>query len=656
MRDHGLFRVDIESDWLWLNYLESFPEGTNPMFRKRSEHDCSCCRGFVKTAGKLVSIWDVQDKLTDPAYKAVALALATEVKSKSIQNVFLYTERKIGQQETLEIPSTIWNHFCIEFPKRNRGREYIVSKKNIGERLGERQADYGVMHRSLSELSLESVDTVLEMVGDGSLYRGEENKFVLDEFRKLKAEFDKIKPNDVVQRSLFAWKTIDDPEIARSIVRIRNTSIGTLLIDLSEDMNLEDAVKKYERVVAPTNYKRPTALVTKRMVEDARKAVADLGLTEALERRFAKLSDISVNDILFVNNETRRAMSRDAFDLVETTGRSMSGRDLSKIQEVSISEFIETILSKVSSVEVMLENRYASNLVSLVAPQRNTSNSLFKWSNDFSWAYSGDVADSIKERVKKAGGNVTGDLCCRLSWFNYDDLDFHMVEPGRNEISFANKGPSISGGRLDVDMNAGGPRSREAVENIFYTTRSKMREGAYHLFVRQYSRRETDNVGFEVEIDYLGDIKRFSYPRAVAGDVTVAKFNYTHAKGVIFGDTLPSTAATKTIWGLRTNEYHRVNILMKSPNHWNDAGGVGNQHYFFMIDGCVNDTPVRPFFNEFLKPELNKHRKVLEMLGGKLKTAPASEQLSGIGFSTTQRDEVLVRVSGKFNRMLKLKV
>jgi hypothetical protein len=92
--------------------------------------------------------------------------------------------------------------------------------------------------------------------------------------------------------------------------------------------------------------------------------------------------------------------------------------------------------------------------------------------------------------------------------------------------------------------------------------------------------------------------------------------------------------------------------MLLSPNHWGERG-TGNKHYFFMLDGCVNDGQARGFFNEFLRPELDKHRKVIEIVGSKMKTAETANQLSGLGFSDTKRAEVLVRVKGNFSRVLK---
>ena len=42
---NDLFETDADSAELWELYLDSFPPGTNPMYRKRREYDCSCSMG-----------------------------------------------------------------------------------------------------------------------------------------------------------------------------------------------------------------------------------------------------------------------------------------------------------------------------------------------------------------------------------------------------------------------------------------------------------------------------------------------------------------------------------------------------------------------------------------------------------------------------------
>jgi hypothetical protein len=91
---------------------------------------------------------------------------------------------------------------------------------------------------------------------------------------------------------------------------------------------------------------------------------------------------------------------------------------------------------------------------------------------------------------------------------------------------------------------------------------------------------------------------------------------------------------------------------MLSPNHWEKP--VGNKHYMFFLEDCISDEDARPFFNEFLKDEFTEHRKVFEILGSKLRIEHTKDQLSGLGFSETQRNSILCRVTGSFQRMIRI--
>ena len=64
---------------------------------------------------------------------------------------------------------------------------------------------------------------------------------------------------------------------------------------------------------------------------------------------------------------------------------------------------------------------------------------------------------------------------------------------------------------------------------------------------------------------------------------------------------------------------------------------------------------IRTIHNEFLTPELLSHRKVMEVLGAKLKAESTQNQLSGVGFNSTVRDEVVLRLSGSHKRVIKVK-
>lgn len=654
MKSHQLFRVDVEKDILWNTYIGSFPAGTNPIFRERTEHDCSCCKSYIRAVGgvvaivngKLTSIWDVN---VGGSYQVVADALSALVKSKPIENSFLHSEPTAGASSNYEKGESgqvkTWNHFFMRVPAANYCRGL-----DIGTRLGRSRSSFDVFKRALESLTTESVEVVLDLISQGSLYRGEENKASLVKFQKMQKDYLKLSTD--VDRSIFIWSCING--LSESIAHIRNTAIGSLLVDLSEGKDLEYAVKAFEAKVAPANYKRPTALISKSMIESAQKEITTLGLQPSLERRYAVLSDITINNVIFADRSAKKVMEGDVFSELVASSSAVP-KTLDKVEEVSIDDFINNILPKAESVEVLLENRHESNLVSLISPMHDDSKSMFKWNNRFSWSYSGEVTDSIKERVKAAGGRIVGDLCCRLAWDYKDDLDFWMMEPHQYKIFYANRRSlSPNGGILDVDANGADGLRDDPVENIVYTDRRKMREGTYILQVNQYSRR-SDGAGFTVELEFDGNIIQIPYGKAMRNGevVTVAEISYSQKDGFKLVKSMPSSQTSKQVWGLNTQAYHKVSVVMNSPNYWDDQK-VGNKHYFFMLEKCTNDGKARGFYNEFLVDDLSKHRKVMEIVGSKTKVKESVDQLSGIGFSSTQRNNLLCRVKGSFNRVVKV--
>lgn len=651
MQTTDLYRSSIDPDALWALYLSSFPVGSNPMFRERTEHDCSCCRQFIKNAGtlitivdnNLVSIWDVQ---VGGFYQEVADALAAAVKACPIENVYYHYESTVGTDKNYqqtEAGVLTWEHFHIHLPAKA-----VALKKNIGETLGQYRAKKEVLQRGLQEITLEAIDTVLELINQNSLYRGEEHKSTITKFLKLKEQFVvKIDPAEI---ELFCWQHVK--QTSQAITHIRNSVIGTLLTDLSEGVDLEKAVKAFEAKVAPSNYQRPTALVTKAMVGKAKQEIEELGLTSALERRYAVIEDITINNVLFADRSVRQTLTKDVFAEIPTTAGN--GKRLDKVEEVPVETFLQNILPGAASLEVLLENKHEGNLVSLIAPCDLTAPHLFKWANPFSWSYQGEMADSIKERVKAAGGNVEAALRISLSWFNYDDLDLHMLEPDRNEIYYPYRGQTSScGGMLDVDMNARHGQTRTPVENICYVTKRKMLPGRYPISVVQFQSRESEDVGFEVEIEIDGESQIFSYTKRVTGRVDVATLVVGEDRKISVESKLTAASVSKMLWGCPTQDFHKVSTVMLSPNYW-DGQAVGNKHLFFMLEGCVNEGKARGFFNEFLSSDLAKHRKVMELVGAKMRTEESPRQLSGIGFSSTQRSSVLVKVTGNFTRTIKV--
>lgn len=665
-----VFVTAAEPDALYAEYLRAFPEGTNPRYKERTEHDCSCCKQFVRRVGNVVAvgedgrartIWDAAAEKAPHPYNQVAAALRDAVLARPVADLFRVAakEASFGAQRTLSQSPGLgdviaWNHFYTgAIPSELRA----ASPDQVR---GDYRTTVQVFERGLTELSADAVETVLALIDANNLYRGAEHRGAVEQFQQAQRAFF---ARGADERRTFAWVNAHGPA-----ARFRNTVIGTLVGDLSGGADVDAAVRSFEAKVAPANYKRPTAVITPAMVSKAMETIEALGLQPALERRFATLGDISVRDVKWTDGAARSLMKGGLGEvLMQHAAAAVSKEeDEKRAQEIGLDEFVQTVLPEVTSMELLLKGEHLGNLVSLTAPVHPEPRQLFRWDNDFAWSYCGNVADSIAERVKRAGGKVEGAaLRVSLSWYNYDDLDLHVYEPQgrgmaglRDHIFFGNL-RGWTGGALDVDMNRGRGTTREPVENVAWSQVPP--DGAYKVVVNNYCQRETSGAGFVIEVESGGKLSHFSYNRGVrtGQDVHVATL---HLKGgaverVEIGDAgITASNVSQQKWGLTTEQYVKVNVVTLSPNYWGD-NAVGNKHTFFFLDGAKNDEATRGIYNEFLHPRLEAHRKVFEVIGDKTKCQPVEGQLSGVGFSSTKRASVIVRVrQGKKQRLLNIQI
>ena len=684
-----LFKSSLTGQQIWELYINGFTKEENPIFRdpESSVHNCNLCKNFIRRYGNIVTIDENYNIITMfnvgecGEYTTVANILNERLQAAPIAEVFFETfaELNLLPYETCSKTATQFKLGIDKNVKRYTKEEadkYGVVKPNEirtfnhlhlflptqfvdkgGKSVEAIMADYrdakNIFQRAMQEIPLDTLHLVRDLINQDSLLDGKTHLHKVERFIILKAQYDTL-PAD--KRDNWCWVASYNNQFAK----FRNELIGTLCVELAEGVELNTACQTWNKRVDPANYMKATAPITKKQIEEARKFVEENGYEESFNRRFATIDDIKASEILHINVGKGDIKSVSIFDNVKSTSTRHKRSEFDKVEEVTIDKFMSDILPSCTSVEAYLENKLEGNLVSLTTSNIKESKPIFKWSNNYSWTFNGNLAgkSQIKEAVKTHGGKVDGVLRFSINWgednwsTDDSDLDAWCKEPDGNSIGYSSSRSYKTGGNLDVDIRY--PSSynhKNIVENITWPNLTKMLNGKYLFWVNQFSSRGTK--GFKAEIEFNGEIYSYIYDKPVSGNVKVA--TVTLNNGIFSIDHhLPETTSSKEIYGLETNNFHKVNLVCLSPNHWNGEA-IGNKHYLFMLENCKCPTSIRSFHAENLIPELAQHRKVLEVLGNTTMINPTDKQLSGLGFNATVRDELILRLSGSHKRVVKVK-
>ena len=659
-KEDFLFTLDCDIEEVWKLYLDSFPDEIRGIYYKKPWHDCQRCHLWFRTMANVVMIDDdykirtLFDFKTIPEYQDVFRTLDEFLKTKRVKNLFLHDKYSVGIFRSFaEYDDGKFDenhHFYLDL-----GEKFYEDAESLPSVLGDARTQRQLFEDTLNMISPDAVDTVLELVYSNTLYRSVQWKDTLEGLKEVFEEFGQLDSGCDLNNWL--WKK--SASLSRNITHIKNTSMGTLLLDITGGMDLEQAVTNYEKITAPTNYQRPKPIYTAEMLEDAKSKIAELGYMDSLERRFAKLEDISINDLLFANRDVRTTLGDGIFDkLRKNVARKVYNFD--RISEISLDEFITNVLPHAQEISLFVSSKFKNNFVSLIAPLNEDAPGMFQWDNPFSWTYENNITDSLmKQRVKQMGGDVDVDLRFSIQWNDGDwdknDLDAHSTEPDGNEIFFSHMRSEKTGGWLDVDI-IHPVEGKTAVENIQYKHKENMIEGEYIFRVHQYTYRGGDN-GFKAEIEFDDTIFSFDYPHKLSHKeyVNVAKVELKNGNFMITNllNNDVQYSNHKVHWNVALNDFVPVSLICYSPNFWR-GNEFGNKHIFFMLKDCINDTNPSGWFNEYLNNELHPHRKVMEALSSMMRVEDSENQLSGVGFSLGKLGENKITVKVRTNNIQRM--
>jgi len=689
-----LFRSEVTGQKVWDVYLQAFNPEDNPIFRDPNStvHNCNFCKNFVRRYGNIVAIGDDNEIMSiwgvdaPEEYKNSANTLNNLIANSKIVEVFFETYNELNslpyeknctktqatfklgvEKNTKRYTKEEAEMFGVVKPNEEITFDHFnlsISKQFVDQTgssvesiIGNYRDSKNVFQRGMEEISLDTLILVKDLINQESLLDGKTHLFKVEKMITFKTEYESKSQKE---KDNYCWVASYNNQLAK----FRNELIGVLCSELSEGKELNEACKSWNKRVDPINYMKTTTPITKKQIEEAKLFVEENGFVESFDRRFATIDDIKASEILHVNMGDGSIKNVSIFDNVKSTSTRHKRSEFDGIDEVTIDKFMSDILPNCTSVEAFLLSKHEGNLVSLTTSNKSESKPIFKWNNNYSWTFNGNLAgkSQIKEAVKGRGGNVIGDVRISLAFpLTTDDYDLHVQDTDGNHIYYSNvRQKHNSSGMLDLDAQGvdGAQTPEKRVENIIFTDKSKIKNGNIKIWVENYSQRGL-RVPFDIEIEIEGDITTLTYDRNHSGNKAevgniVVKNGMFELHPDAYMTLKESTNLSKEVYGLETNNFHKVNLVCLSPNHWGD-NNVGNKHYLFMLDGCKCPTDIRSFHNENLLPELAEHRKVLEVLGATNMIKPTDKQLSGLGFNATVRDEIVVRLQGSFKRVIKIK-
>jgi hypothetical protein len=442
MQKYKLFRVNITGQEVWDNYLNGFEPGENPVFRdpESSEANCNNDKNFIRRYGnivainedfRLVSMFDIN--VTGSKYEHTINKLSQLIRSAKVSEVFFETFQELnvlpyektntnkdvfqlGHDRTLKrytaeeakkfgVVNTTdvytFDHFHV-FLKKGFVKMGNVSVESI---MGSYRDAKNVFQRGMEEISLDTLNLVKDLISQGSLLDGQTHLNKVKAFCDLKEDYCKVRDNE---RDDYCWVASYDLPIAK----FRNELIGTLCVELSEGKELNAACQTWNKRVDPANYMKAKAPITQRQIEEAKKFVQENGYEESFNRRFANIDDIKISEILHANAGNGKVKVVSLFDNVKSTSTRHKRSEFDKVEEIGIETFMKDILPTCTSVEAFFSNDKEGNLVTLTTANIPDSKPIFKWDNNYSWSFKGNLAgkSQIKEEVKSKGGRVDGVL------------------------------------------------------------------------------------------------------------------------------------------------------------------------------------------------------------------------------------------------------
>lgn len=293
--DRVLYRTDARD--LPAAFLGSLP--TADLQRR---HMCRACDDFIERYGGLVTV-DEAGGVESPVwpsasatssaepdlgpYAAAVAALQRLVRRARVVGVFVPERAQLGLPSNEDrARGCAWYHLAARLDPAMVWRDRL---KTASQREAELAEHHGMVGRALGDYGEDLLRLVLAMAEAGKLARDEK---ITGPARWLLDLHDRRRhARDARRADAMLWRAVATAPVG--FAGLRGGVLGSLLDDLKAGMSQDDAARRFAARMAGDQYQRPQAPPTAGNVRRAEEVVSRLGIASALDRRFARLADVS---------------------------------------------------------------------------------------------------------------------------------------------------------------------------------------------------------------------------------------------------------------------------------------------------------------------------------------------------------------------------
>jgi hypothetical protein len=377
-----LFTTDAGD--LWERYLEGFDDPD-----ERQQHNCNCCKNFIRHYGGLVTIddkgiqhsalWD--EALVPVSFEKAALGLRKAAVRATVNGVFLSSETTWGNAKT-----GLWNHFSLTQSSERVHRDRVNTAFQV---MAQKKQDFGTLKHGLADYSRDVVASAVNLLESETLFRSEK---VIAPAKFLLAIHDAYQGKFKHRHDNLIWKAVATAPVG--FCTPRSSMIGTLLDDLKEGMSVELVKSRFKTKMDPLQYQRPQSAPSAGNIAVAEKLVEKLGIQNSLKRRFARLDEVET--IWKPAAPASAPAAGGVFGHLTPKGAafSMQAAPVAPVKNITWEKFFRTVVPKALSMEMQMRSVSAA-FVALVTAEDPDAPPILQWDkedkrNPFSWyLYSG---------------------------------------------------------------------------------------------------------------------------------------------------------------------------------------------------------------------------------------------------------------------------